>query len=360
MAVSRLRLKDLMESRLPQALGICMSDWPRVAEAVNTAQRRLLTCREAGDTGWWGGWAEMVFNVSNTDPYITTPRGIARLEKVNACSFPVEVNNQFYEYLQYGSGNLPKSYSCSSACDHIKALRRNVVPTWSDLATSGKFLRIVPTETGDTNARVLVGCRDINGTTQRQLDGPLLVQGLFATLTTPWVDLTLQGAVTPLELSAITTIQKDLTIGSVHFYEVDILTGAQRLLLTMEPGEKVAAYQRYYLHALPTNCCIAPGTTTPTTVQVNAIAKLDLVEAVVDSDYLLIQSEEAIIAEAQSARFADMDAPQSKSSSAERHQAAVRYLQGQLVHYEGKEQPAVNFAPFGSARLSFQKIGSLQ
>lgn len=363
MAVSRLRLKDLMESELPSLLGICQSDWPRVAAAVNRAQRRLLTCREAGDTGWWGSYAEVVFNVSRNSPYITLPRGIARLIKVNACEYPVEINNQFFEYLAFGSGNWPKTF-CGSAVgcvdDSVRGFRRNMVCTFSDLVATNKFLRIYPTNAADATLRVLVGCRDVNGVAQRQLDGPLQVQGLLASLTMPWVDVGLPGIGTPLELSAITAIQKDVTLGQVHFYEVDLTTGAQRLILTMDPSETVAAYQCYYLHSLPQGCCCSPTVTDDSLVQVKAIVKLDLIPAVVDTDYLLIQSEEAIIAEAQAARFSDMDAPSGKTQAAERHREAVRYLQGQLVHFEGKEQPAISFKPFGSADLRNQRIGLLQ
>jgi hypothetical protein len=369
--VSRLRLKNMMESELPSLLGICQSDWPRVAAAVNRAQRRLMTCREAGDAGWYGSWAEVVFNVSRNSPYITLPRGIARLIKVNACEYPIEINNQFYEYLTFGNGNLPKSLcgtgtpGCgwsTTGCtdDYVRGFRRNMVCTFSDLVSTNKFLRIYPTHAADATLRVLVGCRDVNGVTQRQLDGPLQVQGLLASLTMPWVDVGLPGISIPLELSAITAIQKDVTLGQVHFYEVDLTTGTQRLILSMEPGETVAAYQCYYLHSLPQGCCSSPTASDDSLVQLKAIVKLDLIPAVVDTDYLLIQSEEAIIAEAQAARFGDMDVPAAKTQAAERHREAVRYLQGQLVHFEGKEQPAISFHPFGSARLENQRIGLIQ
>lgn len=362
MPVSRLRLKDMMDGELPQALGICQGDWPRLANVVNRAQRRLMTCREAGDTGWWGSYAEIVFNVSRNAPYITLPRGAARLIAVDACDTPIAIANQFYEYLRFGTGRWPKSSCNGSTCDSViglGAFRRSVAPTFVDLATSGEFLRAYPQNAADAGMRVLVGCLDVNGIPQKQLDGPMLVNGLFMVLEYPWVNLTFQGVVTPLELSAITAIQKDVTLGSVSFYAVSIATGAERLILTMEPSETVAAYQVYYFDSVPQGCCQAAGATDDSLVQMTAMVKLDLVPAQVDSDYLLIQSEDAILAEAQSARFSDMDAPQAKTQAAERHQAAVRYLQGQLVHYEGKEQPAVSFAPFGSARLACQLIGKL-
>ena len=361
MAVSRLRLKDLLESRLPTILGVCQSNWPAVADIVNAAQERLLTCREAGDTGWHGSYAELAMNVSAESPYLVLPREVARLISVDACTCPIEIHNQWYEYLQFGSGRWPKVTCCSSgsACARTQGYRRSTVCTFSDIATTNKFLRIYPMEPADINKRVLVGCRDANGLTQQMLDGPTQVQGIFVYLASPFVDLKYPGTSIPLELSAVTAIQKDITLGSLSFYEVDITTGTQRLLLTMAPTETIAAYECYYIRDLPQGCCCAPGSTDATLVQLTAMVKLDLIPAVVDSDYLLIQSAEAIIAEAQAGRLSDMDSAAAKVQAIERHRAAVRFLQGQLVHYSGKENIAVSFAPFGSARLENQKIGSL-
>lgn len=345
------------------SLGICGSDWPQAAAIVNRAQRRLITCREAGETGWWGSYAEVVFNVTRNNPFITLPRGMARLISLNACDVPIEVNNQFYEYLQFGSGNLPKQCCPSTATvcgmDFVRAFRRNTVCTFADLVPTNKFLRVYTTSSVDAPLRAIIGCRDANGATLRQEDGPLQIQGLAVTLNYPFADVQLPGTTVPIELSAITSVQKDVTLGTVTFFEVDLTTGVQRLLLTMEPSEKIAAYTRYYINSLPRGCCCTPGATDDTNVQVKAIVKLDLIPVVVDSDYLLIQNPEAVMAECQAVRLAGMDTPESKALMAERHKEAVRYLQGELVHYEGKEHPAISFAPFGSAHLRNQKIGQM-
>jgi hypothetical protein len=153
---------------------------------------------------------------------------------------------------------------------------------------------------------------------------------------------------------------KDYTIGEVSFYEVDLDTGVERLLLTMEPGEQSAGYASYYFHNLPQGCCNAPGSTDDSLVQLRAIVKLDLIPAVVDSDPLLIQSKEAIINECQSVYLGDQEKSDAKQQAAERHQAAVRYLRGQQRHFEGRDATAVMFAPFGAARLSRQMIGNMR
>lgn len=362
MPVSRLRFKDVMDSRLPADLGICQSDWVSLARLVNAAQERLITCPESGDTGWWGSYAEIVFNVSRNNPCVTLPRGAARLIAVDACDMPVPIRNQFYEYLQFGSGRWPKSSCSVTTCldaDLLQTYRRSVACTFSDLQSPGKTLRFYPTDPADVNKTVLVGCLDANGSIVTTLSNGLRVNGVATLLATPFVDLKLPGTTAQLEISSITGIQKDITLGQVMVYEVDIATGAQRLILTMEPGEKVAAYQVYYLKNLPQGCCNAAGASDDSLVQVTAMVKLDLIPVVVDSDYLLIQSTEAIIAECQSIRYSEMDSAEAVNKSLERHRAAVRYLNGQLRHYEGQDTVAVSFKPFGSASLANQRIGRL-
>lgn len=361
MPISRLRLKDLQESRFPAALGICATDTVVVADAVNAAQERLLTCREAGEHGWYGSYAEMVFNVSQSEPNLVLPRGIARLISVTACDYHIPTRNQFYEYLEFGSGLWPKlSCSNNSSCimgDRLQGYSRGTTPTSADLTTPGYGLRFY-SNVADDAMRVLVSAKDSNSQRITTLDNATQVDGCFATLTAPFVDLILPGTTTGVELSEILGIQKDVTLYPVSIYEVNLTTGAENLLLTMEPGETVAAYQKYYFDALPLGCC--GSGTSASTVQLKAMVKLDLVPVRVPTDYLLIQSKEALIAEGQSMRFADMDSANAKAQSAERHTAAVRYLQGQLTHYEGKSNPAISFAPFGRSRLSIQRIGQLQ
>ena len=117
--MTRLRLYDCRNSRLPGLLGLCTADTFQIAGYVNTAQRRLLMCREAGDEGWWGTWAEVAFNVvSRNAPYITLPREIARIEKVDICKRPVPILNQFYEYLDFGNGRMPQQAGGGSESIH--------------------------------------------------------------------------------------------------------------------------------------------------------------------------------------------------------------------------------------------------
>lgn len=348
----RLRLYDCRNSRLPSLVGLCQADITEIANYVNSAQRRLIYAKEAGDEGWHGTFAEIAFNVSRTTPYITLPNDIARLESVVVCDRPVALNNQFFEYLEFGNGRYPKHFHCNRAVP--QGFMRNSVPTFVDLSATG-YIAVYPTDAQDIGKTVLVQGYDQNGMTiySQNVLGQN-VTGAFMTLTQPFVQSAMQFK------PPITGIQKDITVGPVSFYQVDPNTAEQTLLLTMQPNEMTAAYRRYYFSELPCTCC---GSTSPSEVpqpiQVRAIAKLDLVPVVADTDYTLISNLEAITEECQSIRYSQIDSPTAKTMASERHIQAIRLLNGELGHFYGIREPAVSLQVFGSARLSRQRIGRL-
>ena len=340
-----LRLKDVRQSRIPEAIGTCASDGGKLLEIVNEAQQRLVFA--GGETGWWGSWVKMVFTVTGTtDPFITLPRNIARLINMDICRHPVRIQNEFYEFLEAGVGLQP---GCE--CNALETYDRGMFPTFSDIVPPNKRLRFYITDAADIGRRVLVQGTDQNGTTIYSLDGVDEVTGLYLAFTQPFVD-------TPFNITTLTGLQKDFTVGQVRVFEVDTVTGVSRLILTMEPSEEVAGYRRYFLNGLPANCC---GSTLPVppTTQVTAMAKLALIPVAVDPDYFVIQNLAALKEECQAVRFSEMDDSTSAGLSELHHRKAIKLLNGELIHHFGKERPAINFAPFGTAKLSHQRIGSL-
>jgi hypothetical protein len=355
--MQRLRLIDCRLSRLPRVVGACSADINTIADYVNTAQRRLLYCKEAGEESWNGTWAEIAFNVSRTQPHITLPRGVARLELVNVCQRPIPIQNQFYEYLEFGNGRMPKLRSCLGGHGRIlQVYSRNNVPTFTDLTPgSPQFIVIYPSDPGDVDGtkRVFLQGLDQNGVRIVTKDGGNVVDGMFVPIVSPF-------ATAPFQMSEIQGVQKDITDGPIQFFAMDPATGVQTLLLTMEPGETTAWYRRYLFNPLPFNCCqtvppVQPST--PQLVQVTAISKLDLIPVVVDTDYCLIQNLEAIIEECSSVRYSEVDSATSKQMAQEKHRQAVGLLNGELTHFYGQDTPALAVQPFGSAKLSRLKVG---
>lgn len=341
--MQRLRLGDFRREYGPQLVGLCGSDLPSVASIVNAAQRRLIYAKEAGEEGWWGSWAEVKFNVTQATPVITLDRWMARLERLSVCNNPTPIENQFYEYLDFGAGPQPRSRDWTDM--GIRMYSRNNAVMFRDLTSPPQIMRVSISDPRDAGKHVLIQARDSNGNIILSQDQTQQVMGDLIALQLPFVNSAYQ-------YTSVTGIQKDVTYGNVTFTQVDPTTGATVALHSMEPGETTAWYRRYLLWSLPYSCCCAGSAT----IQVGAMAKLELVPATVDSDYLLIQNLEALILECQAVRYSGMDSPNASAKSQEKHNDAVKLLSGELNHYIGKESPAVNIKPFGSACLEALNI----
>lgn len=355
--MQRLRGIDVRLSDFPNSIGLCQSDAVSVFAALNSVQRRLLYCKEAGEESWWGTWAEIAFTASRTHPYVTLDNSVARLEVVDICDTPVSVNNQFFEYLRFGNGRMPKLFRQGHCkCFEPEVYSRNNVPTWVDMPTVPSYIQAYPTDAQDVDKRVLMQGKDNNDVVLISQDGFNRVNGLFASLTSPFVQW-------PTLFNSITGIQKDTTVGPVHIYSVDPTTGTQTLLVTLQPQETTAWYRRYFFNSLPCNCCsvTCPNPCSPNvpacSVAVTAIAKMEFMPVTTDTDYCLIQNLEALVEEGMSWRYSKMDSIQSKQLEQVKHKNAVRLLNGELAHYLGIQDPAVNLSVFGDARLARQAIG---
>jgi len=344
----RLRLYDLRISRFPRILGLCQDNVPEIAAYANSIQETLLFDKLAGDESWQGTWAEIFFNVSQSSPFITLPREIARLEFITVCNQPVALQNQFFEYQDFGNGRM-----ATDRCDNpdiLQGYTRNNAVTFTDLSSAPQYLRVYPTNAQDVGIkRVFISGLDANNLAIYSMDNTLNVNGVFLALEPPFTT-------SSMTFNTITGIQKDVTIGQVEIYQVDPTTGDEVLLLTMQPGETVANYRRYYFANLPCSCCPVPGATEGT-VQVSAIAKLQPIPVAVDTDYLLLQSREAFIEEAMSLKLTEADTMAAQSMAARHHQRAIELLIGEVGHYHGINTPSVGFYPFGSAHLNKTMIG---
>jgi len=357
--MQRLRLYDCRVSSLPTSVGLCQSDIAGVAEVVNSAQRRLLYCKEAGEESWYGTFAEVQFTVSRSTPFVTLDNSIARLEFIDICNRPVTTNNQFVEFLRFGNGRLPKLFQQEHCgCFAPQVYSRNNAPTFVDLSSPPQFLRAYATDASDADKRVMIQGTDNNDKTIFTQDFFQRAQGQFESLELPFVQW-------PQQFNSITGIQKDITNFPVQVFQVDPTTGAQVLLVTMQPAETTAWYRRYFFSNLPFNCCsfTGPNPCSPTqpasSVQINAIVKLEFHPVTADTDYCLIQNLEALKQEAMAVRYSTMDSPQSKQLEALKHKDAVRYLNGELAHYLGIDNPAIEVSVFGSARLERKMVGTL-
>lgn len=344
----------------PGLCGLSAGNQAGCFQILNSAQERLTLDPAANDEGWIGSWAEMVFSVNHCEPYIVAPRGVARFEAVDVCDRPVPLRNQFFEFMLFGSGYMRQH-------DHWRrswrrggegAFTRNNTVTFRDLCGAPQQLQVFCVNPADANAkppkRVLIGGYDANGQVITSQDGNNTVQGEFVTLRVPFAT-----TVNKFSSPHLSGVQKDVTVGDVQIQSTNInpQTNSPDLLLTMEPTETVAWYRRYYLHGLPRHCCPCPSQ--PGQVQVRVLAKLDYLPIVADTDYLLIQSLEALNLECQSIKMSGTQETAAQGLAANFHKSAIRMLIGQCTHVEGRNNPSINWRPFGSASLEKRRVSMI-
>lgn len=326
-------------SGMPQSVGICETDIPRVASVVNEAQQRLLTDPMTPDEGFWGGWAQYAFTVNPPYDYIVTPREVARIMLMDVCKAPMKIRNQFYEFLDFGRGYQPAGCAADRCGQQQQTYERESVPTINTFV-AGHSVRAYPLNASDVGKRVLIQGTDTNDKTvygTSVLTGkPIL--GETIVLDIPFVD-------TVNVFNTVTAIQKDPTQGDVVFYQVDYATGDEDPLHAMEATEKTGNYRKYFLNGLQNRCC------GQSPQQVLALCKLDFIPAQSDQDYLLIQSVPALIEECMAVRYSRMDTPGSQQMAQAKHARALQLLFGQLDHFLGKFSTAITVPLFGSDRL---------
>jgi hypothetical protein len=329
---------------IPQKLGLCSADVPRLLSYCNEAMQRLIIA--SGETGFWGGWYRTVFSVAS-DGTITLPRQVARVVNLAVCDTPIEMQNEFYEFLEAGIGPQTDVSGCVDCCGSMRAFDRGTFPTNVDVSSVDQMLRVYISDTRDLNKHILIKGIDQNGRTIRGTSGTLDVDGLMISFSSPFSD-------SNSLYSKITGVIKDFTYGDVLLYSVDVNTGVQTLLAIYAPNETNPSYRRYYLSNLPTSCCNCD-----TGVQVVGMAKLEFTPVFQDTDFLIISNLPALGEECESIRYGGMDNPTAMQMSEAKHRKAVRLLNQELTHYLGKSRPAVTMSVHGTARPEYQSIGTL-
>jgi len=326
-------------------LGLCAGDLPRLASYLNEATQVLISV--ASETGWAGGWAKLVFNITCADPYLTLPYGYARLVNMTLCKWPMPIFNQWYEVLEAGIG-LQEPCTGKYGCGIQATFERDSVLTAVDLTPTNQLLRVYVTDTRDINKRIIfTGAKDANGVgiystdVQNQIDGfPLVFNSPFTT--------------SAFIVTSFSGVQKDVTYGDIILVQVDATTGAEVQLARYTPNETRPTYRRYYVQGF----CPADPNAVNQTRQITAMAKYEYRPVSQPTDFLIIGNIPALKAQCESIRFSEIDNPNSQAMALLKHRQAVKLLSQELAHTHG-DQPSVVLALQGTAKLENQRIGTL-
>jgi hypothetical protein len=339
---------SLRLSNYPQAIGACKDDLPVIAASVNEVEQILINA--GGETGFWGCWAKIQFIISRANPYWTLSPQFARIINAAVCTTGIRIQNEFYEVLEAGIGLKPDS-PCQTCCPPMEAYDRGGFSTQVDLPVSNQFLRLYAADPADIQAgkRLLIhGALDQNGNAIYSTDGLNQVSGVYLTATSPF-------ATTSMIVTKFDGIQKDPTVGDFTLSAVDATTGNETILSRYGATEQLPNYRRYFFNGLPDSCC---ASNLPN-IAITALAKYEFSPVSRDTDFLIIGNIPALTRMAMSVRYSRMDSPNAPALEVKNYKMAIKMLNDELRHYLGEVQPAIHFAPWGTARLERQSIGTM-
>lgn len=344
----RITVQQFANSRAAQSLGLCATNLLGVCSYLNEATERLLNA--FSETGPYGCWDKVVFNVDRASPYITLPARYARAVNMDVCRMPVRVQNEWVEVLLDGIG-LQSICDGQNGCGVRAAYDRANVPTAFDLPASNQLLRIYPTSASDIGKQIIFSdALDQNGNGIYSAAGLSSIGGFPLVLQSPFTT-------TSFIVTSFAGIEKPVTAGDVVLKSVDATTGVETFLSRFTPQETNPSYRRYYLHALPAGCCPCP--TNPCQAQITAMLKLEYVPTCRATDVLLIGSIPALKEECLAIKYSEQDTAASQQFAILKHRNAVRLLNEQLAHYMGTEMPAINVMPTPVIGLREMRVGSM-
>lgn len=304
------------KDRIAKHLNLCATD-SRTTDYINEAQRRLI---ESGK--WKGTYGK--FTLCATNGCIAWPRQIETIETVAVCSNPGTVRNGWFEFVESG-------YGLMSNKDNIgyQLLDRGESPTHSDLSGAGKQLRVYAFLEADAGKTVTIQGYDSNNNWVRTLksgSGATAVyqDGEVVTLINGYVDTT-------TSFKSVTNVLKDTTQGNVQVYEItDAATPTLVDIATYQPDETLPSYRRSIIPSLGGAAGCEDGDEKK--VPVTVIAKLRFINAVNDTDVLMVSDLYAV---KNMAIAIKLEENRDFGAAAEYRNLAYDSLQNQIANHMG-------------------------
>lgn len=318
------------------SLGIASCD-ARFVALLNSAQHYLA------DKGrWWGTYQRLYVCLSGS--CITWPREVANVEGFKLCEAGVQILNQWYEF-----ADVVCAPDRDCGCGPSLLLDRPSTPVFTD-TTADRKIRLYPTVGTDAGKKIILQGTDANtGRPIRSLVAGSYITGEQLTITAPFVTSTFTYAA-----PGLVGVQKPLTNGTLEVFSLDPDTADEVKIAEWGPGETSPNYRRSYLTNAPTSasatCCgEGNGCTVPATCNHpvgEAIVRLEVIDAVVDSDWLLISNPLALKHGMKAIQLRDEGQyPQAEIET----QEAIRILRAGNEKYSPARTMRINARPHGWA-----------
>ena len=291
-----------------RVLGLCSTD-ARVVDYLNDAQQRLLW-----EGTWWGCYQK--YKVCVTGGCLTWPRHIAAIEAVAVSDSPITVRNEWFEFLETGTGLKDGTHG------RIELFDRGTACTFNDLAGTNKRIRVVADVAESATARILLLGYDQNSDWLRTQDAGIWIDGEY-------VAINVAGTLSANRFTVLSDVIKPITNGVVRLYEYNNDTAlVSNTLAYYDPDEETPRYRRSLIPNLPL-------TNTDGTETVDIMAKLDYYAARNDNDFLVISNRHALSHAVRALRYWELDAAGANEQGAQHWQLALLALDKELRHHLG-------------------------
>ncbi len=299
------------KSRIAKHLNLCATD-SRTTEYINEAQRRLI---ESGK--WKGTYGK--FTICVTDGCIAWPRQIETIETVALNQSVGTVRNDWFEFVESGYGLLDNKDNVG-----YQLIDRGESPTQKDMSGEGKNIRVYAFLEADAGKIINIQGYDENNAWIRTASGGSYIDGQNVTLVNGYVDTT-------KKFKSITGIRKDVTQANVQLYEITDASAPTLVdLATYEPNETLPSYRRSIIPSLGGAAGCESGTDKK--VAVTVIAKLRFINAVNDTDVLMVSDLYAI---KNMATAIKLEENRDFGAASEYRNLAFDSLQNQLANHMG-------------------------
>ena len=330
-------------SGISQAIGINACD-ERFIAILNRSQRRL------SDMGrWWGTYRKLY--VCATQNCITWPSDVASVEGISVRGKGIRLRNEWYEFGE--AVRSPSTCACIGTGTNYD--RQNVCHSAKFPWTSGTKIRLYPTVAADAGKIITLQGLDTNGVPIRTLVGTTYIDGEQVTIASPFATAAFTYSGTGLS-----GVLKPVTKGRINVYAVHPDTGDETRIGFWEPAEKNPSYRRSYLPGAandlcdtcaPTSTCNTNGCDPAPTCSgelIEAIVRMECVDALVDSDWLFISNTEALKSGMKAIEKEDRN--QYDNAQVEWNNAK-RILNNELNKYDPPQKILINPVIQGSAKL---------
>ena len=304
------------KTRIAKHLNLCATD-ARTTEYINEAQRRLI------ESGKWKGTYGR-FNICATSGCIAWPRQIETIETVAVSENVGVVRNGWFEFVESGYGLLDNKDNVG-----YQLLDRGESPTHKDMSGAGKPIRVYAFNESDAGKTITIQGYDENNNWVRTVKSgsgadTVYQDGVVVTLVNGYVDTT-------TSFKSITGVLKDTTEGNVQLYEITVASPLTQVdIATYEPDETLPSYRRSLIPSLGGAAGCEDGDDKK--VAVTVIAKLRFINAVNDTDVLMVSDLYAIKNMAVAIK---LEENRDFGAATEYRNLAIESLQNQLANHMG-------------------------